>query len=405
MLLYFKTSNNLSYCGETFFSMVAGPYKDLLENTVKNDKYKVRILKSSVIYGANASGKSNLLKAIAEGVLFIQNSFQHSQSDDNLPFRYNLNNNGNSKLPIEYTYGILIEGIHFEYSFSVDRKKILREELSEYRSQKPIQHFLREFNVASNSYDWHFSSFFSGQKETVKSITNERTLFLTIGAQTKLPVAEKVLFWFKYKISWSIDPDSPGNVSADYTLRRLKDSPSDKDALLSIIQDVDFSIKDIEVRETANGLRGTTWHKAKDDDGKDILVGYDLFHEESAGTNRFVAWIGVWLDVLASGKTLLIDELGNSMHTLLSKHLISGFHEPTQNSSQLIFTTHDTNLMSEEIFRKDQIWIVERDASCNSSLYSLSDFKIKKGKVLENSYLQGVFGGIPHIVDRHEKVI
>lgn len=166
---------------------------------------------------------------------------------------------------------------------------------------------------------------------------------------------------------------------------------------MNFLKEADFTIVDLVIKETKEGtIRGATVHKTVDLDGNESYMEFDLTYE-SAGTNRFIAWIGVWIDVLEKGLTLLIDELGNSMHTLLSKHLVSEFHTIENKGGQLIFTTHDTNLMTQEIFRRDQIWIVDRDKLGNSLLYPMSDFKIKKGKVLENSYLQGTYGGIPHI--------
>ncbi len=397
MLLYFKTRNNLSYKEEVGFSMVAGIYSDHLDrNTIELERYKIRILKTAVIYGQNASGKSNLLKAITNGIIFLQNSFRESPSQ-NLPFFYNLNDRRNQKEPTSYVYGILVDGIHFEYSFSFDSERIVEEQLLEYKTQRPIQHFYRTYNSEIKSYDWSFSSHFTGKKETVRDITNQYTLYLTIGAQTELPVATKVLNWFRNDIVWSMDFDSPGNLSPDYTLRRIKNNPALKEGVMNFLKEADFTIVDLVIKETKEGtIRGATVHKTVDLDGNESYMEFDLTYE-SAGTNRFIAWIGVWIDVLEKGLTLLIDELGNSMHTLLSKHLVSEFHTIENKGGQLIFTTHDTNLMTQEIFRRDQIWIVDRDKLGNSLLYPMSDFKIKKGKVLENSYLQGTYGGIPHI--------
>jgi uncharacterized protein len=397
MLLYFKTSNNLSFQDEIEFSMVAGSFTEHPENFIDIEKYKVNVLKSALIYGANASGKSNLLHAISNGIIFIQNSFLNSKSFDQMPFFHNLNDERNEIKPTHYVYGILINSIQFEYSFAFNNERILQEQLLEYKSQKPIQHFNRQFNVASGIYDWNFSSHFTGKKETVKDITNHKTLFLTIGSQTELPVAIHVFNWFNLGIVWSINSNSPGNLSLDYTLKLIRDYPHFKQEIINSLQMADFNIIDILVEETSAGLKGTTLHKSLNLEGIATSTPFDLTFQESAGTNRFIAWIGVWIDVLRKGQTILIDEFGTSIHTLLSKYLISEFHSKSNSKSQLIFTTHDTNLMTQEIFRRDQIWMVEKNKLGNSNLYSLSEFNIKKGKVLENSYLQGAYGGIPHI--------
>ena len=139
MLLYFKGLNISSY-QDIDFSMVAGNYREHPESKVELKKYGVDVLKSAVVYGANASGKSNFLKVISRGMLFVKNSFSGGQEENNhIPFFYNENHNENLKKPVSFKYGILIDGIQFEYSFSVDNERILDEELLEYRSQKPIQ--------------------------------------------------------------------------------------------------------------------------------------------------------------------------------------------------------------------------------------------------------------------------
>jgi AAA15 family ATPase/GTPase len=380
--------------------MIAGSYTDHLENTIEVERYKIRVLKTSVIYGANASGKSNLLKAITYGARFVQVSFSNSQATNHLPFFFNKNEVINVTKPTTFCYGILIDGIHFEYSFSIGDDRIFEEQLLEYRSQKPIQHFFRVYIPEKKEYEWHFSKLFVGEKETVKNITNERALYLTVGSQTNIPIAVKVVKWFSANnLMWSIDDDYPGNLNPDYTLRMIKNSPQTKEVILNFVRKADFTITDLNISESENVLKATTIHKIKNVDGTYSDGFFDLKFDESAGTKRFIAWIGVWIDILSNGKTLIIDELGNSMHSLLLRHLISEFHERNLLKSQLIFTTHDTNLMTQDVFRRDQIWIVDRDSVGNSNLYPMSDFKIKKGKVLENSYFQGVYGGIPQIVD------
>lgn len=159
MLIYFKTSNNLSYQEEITFSMIGGNFTEYLENTIEIKKYKTKALKSTAIYGANASGKSNLLKAIANGVIFIQNSFSDSMQFDKIFNLYNKNNINNNNKCISYTFGILIYGIQFEYSFSLNKDRILEEHLLEYRTQKPIQHFTRKFNSQKNMELKHMKMF------------------------------------------------------------------------------------------------------------------------------------------------------------------------------------------------------------------------------------------------------
>ncbi len=394
MLLYFKASNFLSY-QDIYFSMIAGSYNDHPENIVHLERYGVDVLKSAMVYGANASGKSNFLKALVWSVWFVRKSFA---TDTTLPAFVNENHENNLTKPISFTYGLLVDQTYFEYFFSIDNEKILEEELSEYRSQKPIQHFHRKYDTNKNGYDWVFSKRFSGEKETVKNITNVQTLFLTIGSQTNLPIAEKVFRWFNEDLLWSIDNISPGSINIDHTLKGMKHDQAFKEAILKEIKNADFFIDDLILKEDNDKkLKAYSIRTVTDEFGKEREIMFDLDAQESVGTKRFIAWIGPWIDILNHGKVVLIDELNNSLHTLLLQYLIKKFHTDNHTGAQLIFTTHDTNLMTQELFRRDQIWIVDRNKEGDSQLSPLSDFKIKKGKVLENSYLQGVYGGIPHI--------
>lgn len=407
MLVYFRTYNNLSYSGEVEFSMVAGNYTELPENTiVLPGKNKVSILKSSVVFGANASGKSNLLRAISDGAMMIVQSTKDIQIGDKLPYYPFKNRLDKISEPTYYHFGIIVEGSHFDYYFKFNEDIILEESLTEYATQKPIHHFHRVYNYETTKYDWTFSEkYFKGEKEKMTEITNPSSLYLSVSAQFNLPVSEKVFKWFKTNFAFSINQNSPGGISLNFTLKLIKENEEMKKFILEGLSIADFMIKDIVVSDEVDmrkRINATTFHEGIGVDGNPTLIAFDLFDEESTGTQRFLAWLGIFLDVLKNGKVLIIDELGNSMHTLLLRHLVSMFHNPLSNphNAQLIFTTHDTNVMDLNLMRRDQIWIVDRDEAGCSSLFPISDFKIKKGKVLENSYLQGVYGGIPHIINQ-----
>jgi AAA15 family ATPase/GTPase len=414
MLVYFKTQNNLSFNEEVEFSTIAGSYKDsikgkelLSQNLIPLPKYNINLLKTSVIYGANASGKSNLLRCISSGVIFIVNSYINSSDSTKWVFQnqYNRLFKSNNKRPISYTYSIIVEGVMFEYTFSIDSERVTFETLLEYRTQKPITHFRREYNKKSKSYDWSkFSIYFTGEKETVKNITNERSLFLSVGNISELPICKRVCAWFQSKIVWSIDRDSPGNIDPQWALRQMMSDKGLKDMVLSFLKKADFSIIDIAITENkgTNRLEVKTYHKSIDKDGRPAIVEMDFYNEESTGTRRFLAWLGVWeSNAGQNGQTILLDEFGGSMHTHLSKFLLEDFSVLTANKDhpQLIFTTHDTNLMKKELFRPDQIWIVDRDELGNSKLHSMSQFKLNKVKDIEQGYLDGLYGGIPYLKD------
>jgi AAA15 family ATPase/GTPase len=406
MLLYFKTNNYRSFEDEVNFSMVASSYNELKDNCVPNEKYKIDILKSAVVYGANASGKSNLLKALADGAIFIRSSFREESI---LPFKFNKHSRKNEFIPSVFQYGILIDGIHYDYSFKINSERVLEERLLEYQSQKPIKHFERVWNDKLNEYDWsNFSKHFTGEKESMKHIANlnHKALFLSICAQGKLPIPEKVHSWFKVKLMFCIDIHFPGSFNIDLTLDMLNSDKKFSELVLKELENSDFIIKGLKLEPIENPNNNSrkrfnvlSYHNAKDKNGDLYDAEFNFYTEESSGTRRFLSWLGIWLFALETGSTLIVDEFGNSMHTFLSKYLINKFNSPKQRSAQLIFSTHDTNHMSMEVFRRDQIWITERDAGGNSHLIPLSEFGVRKGQQVENLYLSGQVGGVPHIIE------
>lgn len=413
MLLYFKTKNNLSFDEEVEFNAVAGSYKDPAtgkeqhaENLIVLPKYDVNLLRTSVIYGANASGKSNLIDCMIRGVYFVKNNHRDSGEDGKWMFnsKHNRLKFKNANLPLSYTYSFIVNNTMFEYTFAIDQSRVTFETLLEYRSQKPITHYKREYNKKTKSYDWaKFSIYFTGEKETVKNITNERSLFLSVGDISNLAVCKEAFSWFKNIVKWSISKEYPGRINEQFVLKNVMEDKKYKTFILEMLKEADFSIVDIDVKPGLNSqrLEVKTHHKAIDKSGKEVTVEMDYYTEESTGTRRFIAWWGVWIDAHRADLVIFLDEFGVSMHTLLTKYLLKKFtgRDLAKNNAQLIFSTHDTNLMSKELFRPDQIWVVDRDDLGNSKLQSLSKFKLSKVKDLEKGYLDGLYGGIPYLKD------
>jgi AAA15 family ATPase/GTPase len=417
VLIYFKTSNQLSFDEEITFSTIAGKYKtknhvtgektdELEDNLLSVDRYNIDLIRTSVIYGANASGKSNLILSVFNAVNFITENFKEAKSFDFVSSTYtnfvNRNNELNLQKPIKVIFGILIDNsIQFEYSFSYNSERIVEEILTEYRTQKPIEHFWRSYNDFEQKYNWRFSKYFKGPKEVVKNITNEFALYLTVGASSKLIICEKVFKWFNENLIFSIDAQSPGIIDDESTLKDMHENPSMKKFILDQLKIADFNITDIHIEMDGEEIKTvSTYHNALNKNGDITPVQFNYFGDESVGTRRFIGWLGYLMYLISTNKILFIDEFGASMHSLLTKHLIQIINTRWENGlfnyAQLIFTTHDTNLMTRELFRPDQIWISERDEFGNSKLYSLSQFKLLKGQSLESNYLQGLYGGIPH---------
>ena len=408
MLLYFKTANSRSYQEEVEFSMIAADYGNKqLNHTIFIEKYGISLLKTSVIYGANAAGKSNLLKAISDGVQLVLNSVKNNKGDS-LPHFYNKNHLLNQSKPTLYVFGLLINNTHFEYSFSHNVERIFEEKLIEFLQNQEITHFQRRYNPKMDKYDWgELSHKFQNEasKMLKEVIVKKNNLFLSASANLpedshfKLPIAEQIYDWFKNHIRTIVN--TPNRINYEQALALIKEDKKAEAFFLDILEKTDFAIHGFNIKTLANEkgepkLLAKTYHNGIDINGDKIKVAYDFITEESTGTQQLIAWLAPWLLTLSGNKVLIIDELGNSMHPLLSEYLIDLFHKKSENA-QLIFTIHDVKLMDRNKMRDDQMWLVHRNNQGNSTIEPLSNYVIDDDKQLDNAYLQGVFGGIPHI--------
>lgn len=205
MLLYFKVSNSRSFDEEVEFSMIASDYGDLLpENTYYLKKYNIHVLKSAVIYGANASGKSNLLKAISDACFIIFGGYNKNTSVD-IHFSPNRNDERNRFLPTSYIFGFVVNEICYEYSFSCDSERIYEEKLVEIQSDFPIIHYHRIFDKKLQKYYWaDFSDIFIDRGETIRLFTKSHRLFLSVAyelsEEAEIPLAKEVYHWFYQRL-------------------------------------------------------------------------------------------------------------------------------------------------------------------------------------------------------------
>ena len=234
----------------------------------------------------------------------------------------------------------------------------------------------------------------------------------------------KAFDWFKDNFGIIGVADHPQLI--EYTIQKLNEDVKMKEFILKALIEADLGINDlsasieaisideipIPIREQLKAIipdsEGnlekmdiTTIHKVLDEIGNEYYVEFD-FEEESEGTKRLFSLIGLWIDSLNNGRVLIVDELDTKLHHLLNVFLIKLFNDPTQNknNAQLIFTTHNTNLLDLNIFRRDQIWFTEKNPNNGSTdLYSLIEFSPRKDKNIQKGYLAGRYGAIPFISD------
>ena len=412
MLVEFRTKNFRSLRDEQVLSLVASTDKTLLDTHALATGLKAapHVLKSAVVYGANASGKSNLVKALQfmRGVVLQSAALQPGQTFDRLqPFKLDV---ASGSQPTAFEVTFVLGGVRYQYGFAMDAQRIVSEQLLVYKAFKPQRWFERRFDAESGKDVYEFGSGLKGAKNLWEGATRTNALFLSVAVQLNSEALRPVFDWFANRLV-IFNEQTP--LSPQFSVHMLKQEAQRK-AICAFLQAADTSIADIEVAtqqamvhtinvDLATGKREETageqaveevrFHHATEH-GKAV---FDLA-DESSGTRNLLFLTGPILDILHKGLTLVVDELDTSLHTLLVQALVRLFHRPEANTggAQLVFTTHDTSLLDAYgLFRRDQVWFVEKRPDQSSSLYPLLDFSPRKNEALERGYLQGRYGALP----------
>lgn len=334
-----------------------------------------RLLKTVAIYGANASGKSNIIKGVKAAVDMILDSHNYNEGDNFgfKPFKF-----GRNDAPSEFYIRFIVNEIEHEYSFSCTREEIITESLYYYPKGRKALIFSRDERKSGGKKEKYEFTTVIRRPMDVASNTSRKTLFLSRASQMDRDKAKEIYRWFNEQLVFSYR----GNTSV-VTDRFLGDN---KDAVLRVLKAADsdiveFSYKDGEL---------TTFHR------RNPSLPFDFNTEESEGTKILFRIMLTVMDVVRNNKVMFLDEVETSLHTRLVEYLINLFHN--SRSAQLVFTTHNTHLLDMSRFRKDQIFFVNKRDDGSSDLYSLFDYKDFREKMdLEKAYLQGRFDAVPYV--------
>ncbi len=393
MLIEFGFRNSRSFYNGQQFSMVASKLKDLSENTVSLDDVpslkNVSTLKSSVIYGGNASGKSGFIYSLLNAILVIRESFKTEPGKG--VFRQCFNSQKRLDEETSYYFDFIINKVRYVYSFSCNFKHIINESLYAYPNGKRQELFLRTKN-SDNSYFWKINASLKKEKG-ISDLTMENVLFLSRAATLDSQKFKPIYDWFSNSINIFILSNGM-DIGSDYTDKMIVEDPVRRFELLQFMKKADFGISEIQVNENTN-LQTAADRIRFIHSGIDIPFTKSM---ESSGTNRlFNLWSIIRL-VLEKGYVFVVDELENSLHPLLLLEIIKLFNSDSNiNGAQLIFTSHSPFLMSQKIFRRDQIWFCEKNENGESTIFPLSDFNIRNDFSIDKGYLSGRFGAIPNI--------
>ncbi len=417
MLIEFSVGNYRSFKDPVTFSMVAANLvakdKNLDANNVFAADKDLRLLKSAAIYGANASGKSNLARALSFMKQFMINSSKETQSTDEIgvePFRLNTETEGK---PSYFELVFLMDGRKYRYGFEATRERVTSEWLFYVPKVRETQLFERDFDTItpSKKYD----------ADGIQQRTRSNALFLSVSAQFNVELAERILEWLTDNLN--IISGLHDRAYLDYTVKCFTNNENRSD-IVNLIKKLDLGISEIKVEQEdftvdslpdeipdelkkilvkAGGGKATSigiGHRKFDREGNyKSLEEFDLVSHESQGTQKVFALAGPLINVLKKGEVLIIDEFDARLHPLISLAIVEMFNsqETNSNNAQLIFITHDTNLLSNNIFRRDQIWFTEKNRYGATDLYSLAEYKIRYDATFESDYIKGRYGAIPYL--------
>lgn len=418
MINRFSFENVLSFKDPQTFSMIASVKKERLfddsQNYVENLKDS-KTLSSAVLYGANASGKSNLIKALLHFRNFIVSGNQNLDSLDFTVPNFQLDAE-KAKMPAQFEIECFWKEKIYRYGFSVLNSGVEEEWLyvKEKRESEVFYRKKQEFTILTKNKILH--------ELTSKKMVHSKAFLVTIGAQFNDASCAGFLEWIHH---FNIISGIDDRLYKDYTVRRMKESREFSQKVIELIKFADFGIEDISINSipgqniklTVGVNSAVEVEPSTNDDlmskrfvvnsnGLPELKEFHFGQFESEGTQKFAHITGPILDVLERGSVLVIDELDTKLHPELTERLVLLFHnkEINKHNAQLIFTSHNTNLLDAKIFRRDQIFFVEKDSFGASNMYSLADFK-KNGKSTRNdenielNYLKGKYGALPFLGD------
>lgn len=421
MLIQFSVGNFLSFHQKRMLNLEAKGISELKSNISLFNGEK--ILRSAVIYGANSSGKSNLIKAL-ERMRFVVLSSVRLNDSDELEYSPFLLSTESEKQPTFFEIIFWLNATRYRYGFEYNAKQIVNEWLFAGKSEKrekPL--FIR--TLEGIGVDAKFK-----EGEGNESKTNNNRLFVSLVAQLGGETSKQIISFFnRFNVLSALEH----NDYTGFTMRMLHKNLNGYKESIELYQKLKLGFQDIkavesdfnpleipqnmpeEIKEKIKkdliGKRSIslkTIHHKFDKKGKIVdFILFDKLKNESDGTNKIIDLSGPIFDTLKFGKALIIDELDAKLHPLITIRIVELFHDSktNPNNAQLIFATHDTNLLGEELFRRDQIWFTEKDEQEQTDLYSLYEFelpdgsKVRNDSNLEKNYIRGRYGAIPFITN------
>lgn len=418
MLIEFRVENHRSLRDEQVLTMEAGRVGDEDDPRPRRvPGHPERLLPVAVLYGSNASGKSNVLAALAfmrDAVVMSHSVWSPDHGVPRDPFAWGPKRDE----PSVFEAAFLLEGVRYQYGFVATNERFLEEWLHAWPRGKKQAWFEREGDT------FKFGEHLKGENKLIEGITRSNALFLSAAAQHKHPQLAPIFSWFGALEAVNLPAGSqlhPLGLPSESLLGARIDGKKGAwlqkllaggdrgepllDRIRPLLRSADIGIVDLRMGKGETDALGRVFGS------RGILLKHEGQYpdawlplgEESRGTQALVRLALPILYALDAGGILLVDELEASLHPALAREIIRQFNDPAANprNAQLIATTHDTNLlgtmMDEPALRRDQVWFTEKDGEGATALYPLTDYKPRKAENIERGYLQGRYGAIPFL--------
>jgi AAA15 family ATPase/GTPase len=415
MLVEFSVENFRSIANRQTLSLVAsqgGEHRDT--NVVVSDAPGTPdLLLGAAIYGANASGKSNLINAMElmrDFVLHASSTEQAKAWNKVKTFAFGADW---IEKPTKFEAIFVQNGTRYQYGFEVTRERVVGEWLFAFPEGRSQKWFVRDEEWESPDAS-PFGSSLKGEKRTWQKATRTNALFLSTAVQLNSEQLTPVRDWFRRAFRTM----RPNLLTPHFTARKHHRDEGCHKRLIDFMREADIGVSAIETdahpvdtkvldglpSEVMEYFRGhlsgaeTIDVRFLHNQTEGAPVKLDL-EDESDGTQKLFAMAGPWIDVLKNGWTLIVDELDTSLHPILMRYLVSVFmsKKTNPNNAQLVFSTHDVSVLDRDILRRDQVWFVEKDSSQRTQIYPLTDFSPRKDENFLRGYLQGRYGAIPFV--------
>lgn len=412
--------NFRSFRDKKTLSLKATQYKELRDSLISIGNNK--LLPIAAVYGANSSGKSNLIQGlyIMRRVILYSVKLNPGDTLDYDPF---VLDNHSKNEPTMFEIEFILDKEKFRYGFKYNKVEIVEEWLYQ---QKPKAREYKLFLRKSTKYDISNALFEEGLGK--EESTQPNRLFISLVSQLKGNISTKIIEWFKKCIFLT---DRRMSSMSSYSVKMFSEKSEGYDGAVRFLSEAKLGFNSIEPEQQQiseeflsslgvpddlkkkmlsefgkeSMVKLNTIHNIYDSDGS--IIGVKSFDEEdmeSEGTKKLIEYSGPLFLALHSGRAVIVDELDAKLHPLLTRRILAIFknREINKNGAQLIFTTHDTNLLGKDYLRRDQIWLTEKKECDATDIYPISVLvdndgnKIRKDRILEKDYIQGLYGAIPY---------